>query len=253
MAKLKEAVRKAFPFLRPVYSVLRNWRVRLLKWRPTYDREGLITDASCEFMHAKRFVISRDAAIRGGAVVWRQNDWRIYVACWAGEQGKLLEGDFVECGVEKGMLARTIMEYVGFAHLDKKFYLVDTYRGMDERFLTPSERVRESYYPDTFELVKKQFALFPNAIIVRGAVPEVLDRIRVDKVAYLSIDMNSVMPEIAAAEYFWNKMSPGAVMLLDDYGNAGREEQRDAFDEFAKRKSVPILSLPTGQGLIVKP
>jgi hypothetical protein len=204
-------------------------------------------------MKDPRFLASRDAAIREGAVVWRQNDWRIYVACWAGQQGVPIEGDFVECGVEKGMLSRTIMEYVGFKALDKKFYLIDTYRGMDERFLSPSERTRDNYYPDSYELVKRSFAPFPNAVVVRGAVPEVLDELRVNKVAYLSIDMNAVIPEIAAAEFFWDKMSPGAVMLLDDYGNGGREEQRDAFDEFAKRKRVPILSLPTCQGLIVKP
>jgi len=69
----------------------------------------------------------------------------------------------------------------------------------------------------------------------------------------LHIDMNCTLPEIAAAEYFWDRLVSGAAMLLDDYGHGGHEEQKYAFDGFAKRKGVEILSLPTGQGLIIKP
>lgn len=65
--------------------------------------------------------------------------------------------------------------------------------------------------------------------------------------------MNCAAPEIAAAEYFWDRMSPSAVMLLDDYGFVSYEEQKNAFDEFARKKAVEILALPTGQGVIIKP
>lgn len=73
------------------------------------------------------------------------------------------------------------------------------------------------------------------------------------KIAYLYIDMNYVIPEIAAAEYFWDKLVPGAAIMIDDYGHAGHEEQKCAFGDFAKRKNVLLLCLPTGQGLIIKP
>jgi hypothetical protein len=42
-------------------------------------------------------------------------------------------------------------------------------------------------------------------------------------------------------------------MLLDDYGWDAHIYQKLAFDEFAKNKSVNILSLPTGQGVLMKP
>ncbi len=104
-----------------------------------------------------------------------------------------------------------------------------------------------------YEFVKKSFAKFPNAVIVKGAIPEILSSLsKIRSVAYLHIDMNCMIPEIAAAEFFWPKMSHCAVMLLDDYGWYGFDEQRLAFDKFAKEKNVPILSLPTGQGLIIK-
>jgi hypothetical protein len=65
--------------------------------------------------------------------------------------------------------------------------------------------------------------------------------------------MNCVEPEIAAAEFFWEKMTPSAVMLLDDYCYSEHYTlQHNAFNKFAKSKGAEVLPLPTGQGLIVK-
>ena len=65
--------------------------------------------------------------------------------------------------------------------------------------------------------------------------------------------MNCAAPEIAAAEFFRDNLVSGAVIVLDDYGWKGYIEQKKAFDDFASRKGVQVLSLPTGQGLIFKP
>ena len=42
-------------------------------------------------------------------------------------------------------------------------------------------------------------------------------------------------------------------MLLDDYAYHGYLSQKIAMDQFAQEKGIKILSLPTGQGLLVKP
>jgi len=247
--------RKHLRFLRPFYAILRNWRIRLLKWRPTYDSFGLITDHLCEFTEDERFKRSYDVAIKGRHAegLHTPSFWTNHVTCWAAEQGTLLEGDFVECGVLRGFTSRMVMEYVGFEKLNKKFYLIDTYKGLDDRYLLSSERGREFGYSDIYSYVKEAFSKLKNAVVVRGVVPEILSSLtHIEKVAYLALDMNSAIPEIAAAEFFWPKMSHGSVMVLDDYGHQGFDEQRLAFDKFAKEKKVPILCLPTGQALIIK-
>ena len=48
-------------------------------------------------------------------------------------------------------------------------------------------------------------------------------------------------------------MSPGAVVLLDDYAYFGFEPQRLATDEFVHGHEIKVAALPTGQGLIIKP
>ena len=65
--------------------------------------------------------------------------------------------------------------------------------------------------------------------------------------------MNCVQPEVAAMEYFWPKLVAGGVVILDDYGFSGHEAQKRAADQFAASVGARILSLPTGQGLLIKP
>jgi hypothetical protein len=62
-----------------------------------------------------------------------------------------------------------------------------------------------------------------------------------------------VYPEIAAMEFFWDKLVPGALIVLDDYGWIGHYLQKEAIDEFLAPRNVKALTLPTGQGLIIKP
>ena len=96
----------------------------------------------------------------------------------------------------------------------------------------------------------KNFSEFNGVHIVRGSIPETLSlpvSNDVKQVCYLSIDMNCAAPEIAAAEFFWNKMIKGAWVLLDDYAYDGYDEQKKAFDAFAHSKGIDILSLPTGK------
>lgn len=66
--------------------------------------------------------------------------------------------------------------------------------------------------------------------------------------------MNCVAPEVAALEYFWDKMVSGGVIIFDDYGYANStNDQKFAHDKFARSKNVEILTLPTCQGLLIKP
>jgi hypothetical protein len=65
--------------------------------------------------------------------------------------------------------------------------------------------------------------------------------------------MNCVAPEIAAAKFFWPNLVAGGIIILDDYGFSAHHLQKEAFDQLAREWNVEILSLPTGQGLIIKP
>lgn len=186
-------------------------------------------------------------------------EWRVHTILWAAEHGTKIPGDFVECGVNTGIYSLAICDYLDFNSLSKHFWLFDTYNGIPCDQASPEETDLglvtnyNAYYSDCFELVKENFSPWPKAVPIRGRVPESLSEVTIEKVAYLSIDMNIVHPEIAAIHYFWPKLSPGACVVLDDYGWLPHAAQKKAFDAFALEVGVSILNLPTGQGLMIKP
>lgn len=233
-----------------------NFLNRLLYGRASYNQDGLATVHSSAFMHEPRFA---DAYAQGAATGSWSGDlhWRAHVYCWAAQRGMQLPGDFVECGVNRGGYALTAMHYTGFRGSGKRFYLLDTYDDLPDHQISAAERtagIHRGAYSPCLEAVQRTFAPFaPQSVIVQGVVPDTLERIDSEQIAFLSLDMNLRDPEIAAAEQLWDRLVSGAAMLLDDYGWRKHELQKRAFDEFAVRHGVPLLPLPTGQGLILKP
>lgn len=151
-----------------------------------------------------------------------------------------------------------VCKYIDFNHLDKAFYLFDTYCGIPPEQMSEREKsqgrieMNKVAYRECYEATQASFAAYPRARLVRGKVPDSLSTVSIERVCYLSIDMNVVAPEIAAIEHFWPKLSAGAPVILDDYGKTMFIDQKLAMDEFAARRGVKILNLPTGQGLLLK-
>lgn len=221
-----------------------------------YLQDGLLTVHNSDFRRDPKFRAAYGLGKATGS--WGRTDveWRAYVCCWAAWSVREKDGDFVECGVNRGGLSRAVMQYVDFAKLDKKFWLLDTYEGLVDYLISDSERrlgIRPGGYSPCYEQVVETFRSFPNVRIVRGVVPDTLPIVAADRICYLSIDMNQAAPEIAAAEHFWDRLVSGGIVILDDYGWRKNINQKIAFDRFAAERNVKVLSLPTGQGLIFKP
>jgi hypothetical protein len=58
---------------------------------------------------------------------------------WAAAMTSKVPGDFVECGVNRGFLRSAIMQFLDWDRLGKQFYLLDTFRGIDERYVPNEE------------------------------------------------------------------------------------------------------------------
>jgi Macrocin-O-methyltransferase (TylF) len=228
-----------------------------------YDQDGLRSIHNHEFMDDSAFCKAYARGVQAAEqdYLWH---WRVHVGLWVAATASRLGGDFVECGVNRGFLSSAIMSYLDWDTLGKQFYLLDTFSGIDERFLSGEDRaagalernrthLNTGFYVESIEVVKANFSEWKNVTLIEGPVPETLIRINAHKIAYLHLDMNCSPPEIAAAEFFWERLVAGACILLDDYGYNGYRSQKIAMDRFAAARQVGVLSLPTGQGLIIKP
>jgi O-methyltransferase len=225
----------------------------------TYNQDGLITIHNTEALRSEPFLSAYKAAKKTGS--WSgpsgQADihWRAHVLCWVARQAERLAGDFVECGVARGGTAVLLLEYLGApAFQTREFYLYDTFCGLDPAMSSSVELAQTAgYYPDCYEDVLRRFEGWPRVHIIRGSLPQSLHDRAPKRVAYLHIDLNAAEPERLTLEFFWDRLVPGAMIVFDDYGWVACAAQKKAIDGLLQERGVEAMTLPTGQGLAMKP
>jgi O-methyltransferase len=182
--------------------------------------------------------------------------WNLQTALWAVGQARKVPGDLVELGVFKGHTTLFCAEYLDFASWPKRWRLYDTFEGIpDDQLDQGWKDVNRRLYGDTFsyEEVRDRFAHIPNIEVIKGRVPEILhERSPGDAISFLHIDMNNATAEIAALDLLFDRVSPGGVILFDDFAWMSADAQRRAETAWFAARGEQVLPLPTGQGLYVK-
>lgn len=175
--------------------------------------------------------------------------WRMSIVTWAARNGMRLEGDFVECACYKGTTARIVCDCLDLAaHPEKRYYLYDLF---DHDPSMPHHSMPE-HSAQLYEEVKQRFADTVNVTVTQGKVPDVLDRVAPEKIAFMHLDLNNADAEVRTLEYLFDRMVPGAVLILDDYGWLAYRAQKIAEDSWLAKRGYEVMELPTGQGILIK-
>jgi O-methyltransferase len=227
-----------------------------------YETDGLIAmDRNLEFMDepvfAEAWRKSREANKEGWPGGVPDVRWRAAIAVWAARNGLRLEGDFVECGVHTGLFSLVIFHALKFEKEPRSFYLFDTFNGIPLSGLEGIElehavASNAGPYVDVWDIARRNFAPFKNAKLVKGRLPDTLSEVDIGPISYLLVDLNIAAPEKAVIETLWDRLVPGAAVIIDDYGWSACKAQYDMWNAFAKRVDHHIAPLPTGQGLLIK-
>ena len=181
--------------------------------------------------------------------------WRVWILTQCARQCRLLAGHFAEFGVYRGGYAFMVLSRAPLRG-DQRFYLFDTFAGIPRERLTRREEenglgglLAETSAAHVARLLQPWAG---HVVIVEGNVFETLPRTDAGPIAFTSLDLNASAPTIAALEYVYPRLVPGAMIVMDDYGWLGYKDQRVAIDAFFKDKPESILALPTGQGLVIR-
>jgi len=228
----------------------------------SYDFDGLNSKHNHDFMIEDRFCSAYDRGVKASGQDY-QWYWRVHIGLWAARSSLGVEGDFIECGVNRGFLSSAIMQDLDWDNTGRTFFLLDTFAGIDERYVSEKEKLggvldrnksdlESGFYTSNLDSVQNNFSEWSNKRIVVGSIPETLGAITSRKIAFLHIDLNCSPPEVAALDALWNRMENGGIVLLDDYAYYGYQPQKEGLDRWARFKGISIASLPTGQGLIIK-
>ena len=103
-----------------------------------------------------------------------------------------------------------------------------------------------------YEVVKNLFKNDKNALIIKGMLPDILEKNAPEKISFLHLDLNSVEGEISTLEVLFDKVVSGAIIILDDFGWFGYRKQCRAELKWFANKGYQILEMPTGQGMVIK-
>ncbi len=173
--------------------------------------------------------------------------WRTHILTWAAFTCLSLPGDFVECGCYQGKTAEVIANYVCLNDTDKNFFIYDVFNHPPD-----ARHGMENHSENLFEKVRERLRPFKNIVVTKGCVPEILEAISPETIAFMHIDMNSVSAEIGALEVLFDRVVKGGIIVFDDYGWTPYHDQKVAEDRFMEERGYKILELPTGQGMMLK-
>ena len=243
----------------------------IIAFKSTFNFDGLCSQHVVSFMEEKNFL---NALKKGKLYTENREDYfRLYLGCELAKYATKLDGDFVECGVWLGTMSKCIITYTNFNSLTKNFFLIDTFEGIPEKNLMEKDnRYNDKYnklgvleissdnlnkkvdYQDNniLNLVKEKFK-DDKVKIIKGIVPDDLKKINSNKFSFIHIDMNNAFPEVESIKYFWDKLVIGGVVLLDDYAYSDYYSlQKESIDALGKVLNFSVITLPSGQGLILK-
>lgn len=244
-------------FVRAPIFLLRNLRFyRLPRRIPfAFDADGMATSAITSFLDRPNFVSAYfRMRVASRAVVDPGLQWRVHQAMWCAANCMKTEGDFVECGTGKGLMMSAVLDSLpNWQTSDKRLLLFDTFSpfGIDPSSGKNLEEfgLRGTYASD-FEDVAQNFSEWNRIELIKGFLPGTLHEGRIEKIAFLHIDLNHAPAEVAVVRELWPKIQRGGMMLLDDYAQV--LEQNEAMNELSRELSFDILTTGTGQGIVVK-
>lgn len=165
-----------------------------------------------------------------------------------------IPGNVAECGVFRGHFARYINSYFK----DRTLYLFDTFDGFPEYvYDLETRRSGGTFYTsfwtqqnDNFKSsdpawVLRSMPRAENCIIKNGDFIEASSDVE-DSFCFVNLDMDFYKPTIDALNFFWNKMTPGGIILIHDYGFECTAGIAQAVAEFEKTLKTSLCKTPIG-------
>lgn len=217
-----------------------------------YYEDGMYVENNDSFRRAKKFEKTKNQLIEQIGYDYKM-DWRTHIAMGFAQFSKKLQGDFVELGCGEGWIANSIILSSKDILEKRNLYLFDKFDGLSVDIESGKNlKLSHPNYPKSRDFFLSRLVSQKNVNVFSGNLPETLASLPSTNIAFLHIDLNAAAPEVASLRKLFPLVTKGGVVLLDDYCGRGREVQFDAMNDLATELGFEIVSLPTGQGIIVK-
>jgi hypothetical protein len=176
----------------------------------------------------------------------RARIWRVHTLCWAARSCLGLRGDFVDLGCYDARTVAVMARYAGFGEQSRTWWLYDLFED------PPAESRKAGHGPELKAQVEERLRGLGSFRVIAGRLPDSLAQGAPRRVAFGQIDLNDAAAELTCLDALYERVVPGGMLVLDDFGFARYRESHRRETAFFARRGVPVLELPTGQGLVVK-
>jgi len=220
-----------------------------------YNSDNLATVNRHNFINEPKFIQAEKMAQKRWVDSNRDISWRLHTVLWAA--GNALKSNIessmmVECGTGRGFMAAAIIDYYNFSHNSPDFYLIDTFsKKLAQLDGKDTDSPAEFAYTDDANEVIEYFSKSPNVHVLKGLIPDILNDLPDKNISFLHVDLNSASAEKSALDFLANKLVSGSIVLFDDYGGYGGEDQALVHESFSIKHNQELFISPTGQSFII--
>lgn len=169
-----------------------------------------------------------------------------------------LPGSTAECGVFRGVGSGIICQTLAGSYQPGELHLgFDSWDGVSE----PEEADRMPNGEHAWHRGKLRtpmgetqdlLARFDFCQLHQGWIPDCLTPAENRRFRLLHVDVDLRQPTWDSLAFFYPRMVPGGVIVLDDHGFSDCPGARSAAIEFFADKPEPIIEVPTGQAFVFK-
>lgn len=249
--------------LRRIPRALRN---RLCRWAGSNaeaPRRNVLYEIDVEFQNIRQESLRRTATADGGA----KSAEKLYNTLQFFKAGVQAGGSIAECGVFKGLSAYVFCRYqllMNPGYTGQGLSLFDSFQGLSAPTAEDEVRADGGAFIDSkfrekgaflggLEVVRNTLKDFPDVDYHPGWIPQVFKDVPETQYSFVHIDVDLYEPTRGAIEYFFPRLRHGGAIVCDDYGFLHWPGAKQAIDEYCVPRGIPVVSLTTGQCVVLKP
>ncbi len=163
---------------------------------------------------------------------------------------RAVPGDTVECGVFQGASSYVICR--GSRGTDKHHLIFDSFEGLSRPESDDGAYWQPGDLACAEDKVRARLADFHFVEYFKGWIPSRFQEVADRKFSFVHLDVDLYQPTKDSLHFFYPRLSPGGLLICDDYGFVTCPGSKKALDEFFADKQEKVVMLPTGQGFIQK-
>ncbi len=184
-------------------------------------------------------------------------DDRAFTLYKVAKAAAVLPGELAECGCRRGKSTHFILAATGIDS-GKTIHIFDSFEGLseptqDDKLETGKAAWEHGELATDQHMLEQNMKMYAHMLSIhKGWIPDRFDDIKGKIFSLVHIDVDLYQPTLDSLKFFYDRMTPGGIIVCDDYGSVLCPGAKKAFDEFFSNKPELLLELPSAQAIVVK-